>query len=221
MSESFIQLPTDGSGKKTRTNLIGDVHQQITQVHDSTGNEVSFATAENQLPDNHNVTVSNHPSTFPLPAEQITTLTPPAAITGFATSSKQDEILTKLQTIADNTDTLEINAENINLNTDTLEAGQLALLTELQKKINATEAQLIELQTYMKILLQTISAPQWLDPSANQLRVQATLSSGTVTTVSTVSTVTNQSQIDSLQGKTLVQDQNLNAWYNGVRTRIN
>jgi hypothetical protein len=52
---------------------------------DTTG----LATSAKQLADNHNVTVSNHPSEFPLPAAQITTLTPPAAITGFATSAKQ------------------------------------------------------------------------------------------------------------------------------------
>lgn len=47
------------------------------------------ATSAKQLADNHNVTVSNHPSEFPLPAAQLTTLTPPAAITGFATEAKQ------------------------------------------------------------------------------------------------------------------------------------
>lgn len=53
----------------------------------------------NQLPDGHNVTVDNLPSEYPLPASQVTTLTPPAAITGFATSVKQDNIITELQTI--------------------------------------------------------------------------------------------------------------------------
>lgn len=39
-----------------------------------------------------------------------------------ATEEKQDSLLAKLQEIADNTDTLEISAENVNLNTDELEA---------------------------------------------------------------------------------------------------
>jgi hypothetical protein len=43
----------------------------------------------NQLPDGHNVTVDNQPTEFPLPTAQVTTLTPPAAITGFATAAKQ------------------------------------------------------------------------------------------------------------------------------------
>lgn len=37
--------------------------------------------------------VSNFPSDYPLPTSQVTTLTPPAAITGFATSAKQDIII--------------------------------------------------------------------------------------------------------------------------------
>ena len=40
-----------------------------------------------------------------LPATQITTLTPPAAITGFATAAKQDTLLTELQAKADLTET--------------------------------------------------------------------------------------------------------------------
>lgn len=40
--------------------------------------------------------VSNFPDDYPLPAAQLTTLTPPAAITGFATSANQSSILTEL-----------------------------------------------------------------------------------------------------------------------------
>lgn len=36
------------------------------------------------------VDVDNLPTVYPLPSEQVTTLTPPAAITGYATSAKQD-----------------------------------------------------------------------------------------------------------------------------------
>jgi len=54
------------------------------------------ATAANQLPDGHQVEVNNFPTEYPLPAAQITTLTPPAAITGFATEAKQDDIITAI-----------------------------------------------------------------------------------------------------------------------------
>ena len=50
MTESFIQLPRDGDGKKTRTNLINsggvDVHQQVVQLSNSSGVEIVPATAQ-------------------------------------------------------------------------------------------------------------------------------------------------------------------------------
>lgn len=63
----------------------------------------TLATSAKQLADGHNVTVDNEVGSgvyvrpgisaeFPLPTAQVTTLTPPAAITGFATSAKQDTL---------------------------------------------------------------------------------------------------------------------------------
>ena len=46
-----------------------------------------------------NTTVDNFPTEYPLPAAQVTTLTPPAAITGFATATKQDTGNTSLSSI--------------------------------------------------------------------------------------------------------------------------
>ena len=46
-----------------------------------------------------NTTVDNFPTEYPLPAAQVTTLTPPAAITDFATSAKQDTGNTSLSSI--------------------------------------------------------------------------------------------------------------------------
>lgn len=48
-----------------------------------------------------------------LPAAQITTLTPPAAITGFATSAKQDTLLTELQLKADLTETQPVSLASV------------------------------------------------------------------------------------------------------------
>lgn len=47
-----------------------------------------------------NVTVDNFPSEYPLPADQLSTLTPPAAITGYATEAKQDDIILDLGVIS-------------------------------------------------------------------------------------------------------------------------
>lgn len=49
--------------------------------------------------------ISNFPSEYPLPAAQVLALTPPAAITGFATEAKQDSLLTELEKKADLTET--------------------------------------------------------------------------------------------------------------------
>lgn len=49
-----------------------------------------------------------------LTAAQVTTLTPPAAITGFATEAKQDTLLTELQLKADLTETQPVNVTNPN-----------------------------------------------------------------------------------------------------------
>jgi hypothetical protein len=48
-----------------------------------------------------------------LTAAQITTLTPPAAITGFATSAKQDTLLTELQLKADLTETQPVSLASV------------------------------------------------------------------------------------------------------------
>lgn len=48
-----------------------------------------------------------------LPAAQITTLTPPAAITGFATSAKQDTLLAELQAKADLTETQPVSLASV------------------------------------------------------------------------------------------------------------
>ncbi len=53
MAESYIQLPADGKGKKTRTNTItginGIVHQQIIQQSDTAGNIVNPAKEDGNL----------------------------------------------------------------------------------------------------------------------------------------------------------------------------
>lgn len=64
------------------------------------------ATSAKQLADGHEVK---------LPASQISTLTPPAAITGFATSAKQDTLLTELQLKADLTETQPVSAVSLPL----------------------------------------------------------------------------------------------------------
>lgn len=93
------QISTAGlaseEGQAAIVEAIGDIPPTDTSL---------LATAAKQLPDNHQVSVSNHPTEFPLPAAQVNALTPPAAISGFATSAKQDSLLTEVQKKTEPTD---------------------------------------------------------------------------------------------------------------------
>jgi hypothetical protein len=62
---------------------------QLTGLVDGSLSPINPATSDKQLADGHEVEVNNLPSNYPLPTNQITTLTPPPAITGYATSDKQ------------------------------------------------------------------------------------------------------------------------------------
>jgi hypothetical protein len=72
-------------------------------------------------------------------------------------------------------------------------------------------------------LLNALRSPAGFDRSLDRQRNTAIIESGTVTTVTTVTTcatVTNLSQIDTLQGRLLVINQNVSAWHSCVRSRI-
>jgi len=122
------------------------------------GTVATLATAANQLANNHNVVVTSAPTTavtnagitsidgktpalgqalaaasvpIVLTAAQVTTLTPPAAITGFATSAKQDTLLTELQLKADLTETQPVSLASVPSHAVT-NAGTFATQATLQ-----------------------------------------------------------------------------------------
>jgi hypothetical protein len=98
---------------------------------------------------------------------------------------------------------------------------KVAVLDSLPTGTNTIgSVNLMDVVVLLKSLLNVIANPSYVDKSANQMRVQATLSSGTVTTVTTVATVTGMTNVDSYQGKLLMINNNNNAWANVVRTRI-
>lgn len=76
---------------------------------------------------------------------------------------------------------------------------------------------LVDLVPALKILLQAIANPSYVDKTANQLRAQVT---GTISTVTTCTTVTGLTNIDGYQGKTLLINQAMSAWANACRSRI-
>jgi len=100
------------------------------------------------------------------------------------------------------------------------EAKQDSILTELTQKTEPADVQLSELTAVLRSILLAIANPSYVDKSANQMRAQVVVSSGTVTTVGTVTTITNLPVIDSYQGRLLMLGANLNAWANVQRRTI-
>jgi hypothetical protein len=85
-----INLNTDGIETKLDTlNTELQKKADLTETQPISASALPLpsgaATSAKQLPDGHNVAVNNFPSEYPLPASQISTLTPPAAITGYST----------------------------------------------------------------------------------------------------------------------------------------
>lgn len=105
------------------------------------------------------VTVTNFPASYPLPDDQLLTLTPPPAITGFATELKQNDIITELQSIAGEdfatqTTLAAILAKIIaSPSTEAKQDSMIALLTSIDGKDFATQT------TLAAILAKLIAAP--------------------------------------------------------------
>jgi hypothetical protein len=76
---------------------------------------------------------------------------------------------------------------------------------------------LSDITILLKSLLNIITNPSYVDKSANQMRVQATISSGTVTTVTTCATLTN---FNSYNANQVVQQANVGNWSLACRSRI-
>jgi hypothetical protein len=87
-----------------------------------------LATAAKQLPDGHQVEVNNLPDDYPLPDAQVETLTPPPAITGFATEDNQTngDQVSKIQEVIP-TDSTKVNSSLALSNDDEVEASTKTL----------------------------------------------------------------------------------------------
>lgn len=100
-------------------------------------------------------------------------------------------------------------------------AATEASLALLSKPSDSQHSTLDDVVLALRQVIQALAYPPNIDRSAASARVNVT--SGTVTTVSTVTTcttVTGMTNIDSIQGKILMNGQNLNAWAVVVRSRI-
>ena len=74
-----------------------------------------------------------------------------------------------------------------------------------------------DLMMAIRVLLQQLANPAWMDKSANQLRAQVT---GVLTTVSTVTTVTGVTNFGGYPAQQGIIDANRTAWATVVRGRI-
>lgn len=105
-----------------------------------------------------------------LPSATITTLTPPAAITGFATSAKQDTLLTELQLKADLTETQPVSLASVpshavtNAGTFAVQATEadganVTLGAKTDAKSTATDATSVTAMQVLKQISASVQAP--------------------------------------------------------------
>lgn len=72
----------------------------------------------------------------------------------------------------------------------------------------------------LRRVIEKLSSPAGFDKSLDRSRVTAVVESGTVTTVTTVTTVAGLTNIDGRNGAMLINQSNLSAWADCVRSRI-
>jgi len=113
-SSSVRSLQYDPTTRGLTVHIIGgSITGASTSAKQDTGN-TSIASIDTKTPAlGQALAASSTPVV--LTAAQITTLTPPAAITGFATSAKQDTLLTELQLKADLTETQPVSVASLPL----------------------------------------------------------------------------------------------------------
>ena len=127
--------PAAITGFATSAKQLADNHQVSVSNLSSVPVITGFATEAKQLADGHEVEVNNFPSEYPLSAAQVSTLTPPAAISGYALDTTMLALIDALmplkrlasfmaaQTTIDGASRQRINVEvmpNVSLNNPTI-----------------------------------------------------------------------------------------------------
>lgn len=97
---------------------------------------------------------------------------------------------------------------------DTQIATLESILAELLQKTEASQNQQVEVINAMRVLMNAVANPSYVDKSANQMRSQVT---GSLTTVTTVTNLTN---IGSYPANHLQVMDNMTAWATNVRQII-
>lgn len=116
---------------------------------------------------------------------------------------------------------IDIDMSTEGIATETKQDSQITqlanILIELTQKTEATQNQQVELINAIRLVLQLIANPAYVDKSANQMRSQVT---GSLTAVTTVTTVTNLTNIGSFPADHLQRMDNMTAWATNVRQII-
>lgn len=199
---------TDSSG--TAKNVILTVDGKIPV--DAAFDTSLLATSAKQLPDNHQVTVSNQ--------IDISALGKDATLTNGTQ---------KIQIVDAGGDAVTVTGGKLDVNSsapvggateakqDTQITQLINLLTELKQKTEPDDIQNIEIMNAIRVLLQQTAMPPWYDPTTATLRVGSlavTLSSTNVTTV------TNLTNFGTSPADVMARDISINTWANNCRTTI-
>ena len=147
-------------------------------------------------------------------------------IFNFADPAKGGTVTNNVLTLSHDTSSMD-NTDKLLIYYDDITEEQLvldsALLTELQKKADQTEEQLIDLDTVLKVLLQAVSYPPSIDRSTNKIRVDATGTAVTATFASNqdIRNITGGlTMLDIYYARQEVMAMNNMAWRQCVRQLI-
>lgn len=119
-----------------------------------------------------------------------------------------------IQVQLNGTGELPIDTTTIETKQDSQITKMTELLTELAKKTEATQNQQVELINAIRVLVQVIANPSYVDKSANQMRAQVT---GSLTTVTNLTNLTN---FGSFPADHLQRMDNMTAWATNNRSLI-
>lgn len=197
-----VQYGGDGAATDvdTGTPLPVTISGVATSAKQDTGN-TSIASVDTKTPAlGQALAASSVPVV--LTAAQITTLTPPAAITGFATSAKQDNLLTELQLKADLSETQPVSLASVpshavtNAGTFAVQAAEsdganVTLGAKADAKSTATDTTAVSAMSVLKQISASVQAP----PS------QAVTNAGTFATQSTLQTQTDTVMVGGVNVK--------------------
>lgn len=202
VSASSLPLPTGASTSAKQDTIIGHVDGIETLIGttnttlgtidtDTGGIATSTASIDTKTPALGQALAAGSVPVV-LTVAQISALTPPAAITGFATSAKQDTLLTELQLKADLTETQPVSLASVpshavtNAGTFAVQATEadganVTLGSKTDAKSTATDATSITAMQVLKQISASVQAPPSQVVTATDLDIRNLVNTDVVT----------------------------------------